>query len=734
MLLSVVSLAFLTLSCARIPRFGSDQAWHDQPGFRKAARPALYPGTVLTSRHLTMRDGVRIAIDLYLPQGLRQGEKIPAILLQTRYVRGMLYRWPFSHFLHGRFEEMIRHFVTRGYAWVYLDARGSGASFGTRSYPYAPDEVLDGVEISNWITRQPWSDGKVGSIGSSYDGDAAVFLLATGKSTLKAVMPRYAYFDAYPEVVRPGGIHLRWLTETWGRLGKALDADRIGDFLGWRVNLAVRGIRPVDADRDGSLLAAAVAERAGNGDVTALALDIEFRDDRSREIDLGIEQISPHLQLAAIRETGVPVYFYTGWFDASYVLSEVTFFRSLEGQQRKLTIGPWDHGGWTNVSPYARTHEPCFDHDAEALRFFDATLEGADNGIFREKPVAYYTMGAEQWRFADNWPPAGTKPLSLYFAPGHSLSTQPPARGSGVDTHETDRNTKPPAQESGVDHQEEPFQTVQPPAEGSGMDTRRAERQGSPPALSNASGPAGTDPSNDRPTGSRTLDSSQPDDNAANAITAGPSASPDAAIHAAPAGASDTSDPYQVDYSTGTGTTSRWVSLVNPMHVPTRYPDRRKQDRKLLCYDTAPLQEPLEVTGHPIVTLCVSSTTDDGAFFVYLEDVGPDGTVTYITEGMLRAIHRKLSDEPPPYPTPLPYRTFLRRDAMPLVPGQVAELVFDLYPTSYLFKEGHAIRVAIAGADKDHFAFVPEQPPAIRMHRSPAAASRIDLPVMRRDR
>jgi len=642
----LLGLSLLAFSCARVPRSGSDLAWYDQQGFGQSVRPALYPDVVRTSTYLTMRDGVRIAVDLTLPEGLPAGKRIPAMLLQTRYVRGMQYRWPFRHFLHGRFDDLIRFFVTRGYAWVYVDTRGSGASFGVRDYPYAPDEVQDGVEIADWITRQPWSDGRVGSMGSSYDGDAAVFLLATGKSALQAIMPRYAYFDAYPEVVRPGGVHLRWLTETWGNLSRALDANRIGDFLGWHVNVAVKGIRPVDADPDGSQLAAAIAQRADNGDVTALALDIEYRDDRSGAIALGIEQISPHVRLAAIRQTGVPIYLYTGWFDASYVLSEIHFFRSIDGQPRRLTIGPWDHGGWTNVSPYARSHKPVFDHDAEALRFFDAALSGADNGFFAEKPVAYYTMGAEEWRFVENWPPADTETLSLYFAPGRSLSTQPPAAAHGL--------------------------------------------------------------SPNRPAGS-----------------AGK------AVHEAPAGSPDTSDLYRVDYSAGTGTTSRWVSLVNPMHVPTRYPDRRKEDRKLLCYDTAPLQEPLEVTGHPIVTLQVSSTADDGAFFVYLEDVGPDGTVTYITEGMLRAIHRQLSEEPPPYPYSVPYRTFLRRDARPLEPGRVAELVFDLYPTSYVFKEGHSIRVAIAGADKDHFAFVPAKPPTIRVHRSPAAASRLDLPVIR---
>ena len=139
----------------------------------------------------------------------------------------------------------------------------------------------------------------------------------------------------------------------------------------------------------------------------------------------------------------------------------------------------------------------------------------------------------------------------------------------------------------------------------------------------------------------------------------------------------------------------------------------------------------MEVTGHPLVTLHVSSTAKDGNFFVYLEDVAPRGRVEYVTEGMLRALHRKLSDDPPPYRTPVPYRTFLRVDASALVPGEVAELVFALYPTSYLFKKGHSIRVTVAGADKDHFENNPDAPPTVRIHRSARFPSHIDLPVMK---
>ena len=68
---------------------------------------------------------------------------------------------------------------------------------------------------------------------------------------------------------------------------------------------------------------------------------------------------------------------------------------------------------------------------------------------------------------------------------------------------------------------------------------------------------------------------------------------------------------------------------------------------KLLFFFSMPLDVDTEVTGHPVITLYVSSTATDGEFFAYLEDVDANSTVTYVTEGELRAIHRKLSMDPP---------------------------------------------------------------------------------------
>ena len=191
------------------------------------------------------------------------------------------------------------------------------------------------------------------------------------------------------------------------------------------------------------------------------------------------------------------------------------------------------------------------------------------------------------------------------------------------------------------------------------------------------------------------------------------------------------SDSYKVDFTSTTGNTNRWMAQVGN---PVTYSDRREEDKKLLTYTSAPLSEDLEVTGSPVMTLYVSSTYEDGAFYVYLEDVGPDGRVSYLTEGLLRAIHGKRADPATAPYVPLGvYHTFKKADARPLVPGQTAEIDITLLPVSTLFRKGHSIRLAIAGHDDALKGRYPrEGTPVLTVERSSTCPSHVVLPAMRR--
>jgi putative CocE/NonD family hydrolase len=193
------------------------------------------------------------------------------------------------------------------------------------------------------------------------------------------------------------------------------------------------------------------------------------------------------------------------------------------------------------------------------------------------------------------------------------------------------------------------------------------------------------------------------------------------------------SDTYTVDFEANTGEYNRWWEMASIEQKTVIYGDRASADRRILTFTSAPLATEMEITGYPVVTLYVTSTETDGAFFVYLEDVDESGRVTYVTEGQLRAIHRKVSNETPPYNVQVPYHSFRQEDAEPLVPGEIAELTFGLHPTSVLIRKGHRIRIGIAGHDKGTFVRVPaEGTPVITVARDKLHASCIDLPVVQR--
>jgi putative CocE/NonD family hydrolase len=155
-------------------------------------------------------------------------------------------------------------------------------------------------------------------------------------------------------------------------------------------------------------------------------------------------------------------------------------------------------------------------------------------------------------------------------------------------------------------------------------------------------------------------------------------------------------------------------------------------DRRSLTYTSEPLDEALEVTGHPMVSLQIDSTHRDGDFFVYLQDIDENGRGTYVSEGVLRASHRAV-DTSAAAPLGLPVHPHTTASVQPLPEpaGQPSELLFDLHPTSVVFARGHRIRVSVACCDADNARTpVHDPPPTIRVHRGGAAASWISLPVV----
>lgn len=186
-------------------------------------------------------------------------------------------------------------------------------------------------------------------------------------------------------------------------------------------------------------------------------------------------------------------------------------------------------------------------------------------------------------------------------------------------------------------------------------------------------------------------------------------------------------DRYQVDYTATTGRHTRWSTQYGP---PTDYGDRTYEDAKLLNYVSDPFKEDKELVGNAVVRLRVASDYPDVAFFVYLEDLSPDGRVTYLTEGMLRSIHRKLASAPLPYKQAGPPHSFNRADRLPLVPGEPALVSFSLFPTAALIRKGHCLQISISGADADTFRRYPrEGDPTWTIFRGGTTPSEVIVPM-----
>lgn len=186
---------------------------------------------------------------------------------------------------------------------------------------------------------------------------------------------------------------------------------------------------------------------------------------------------------------------------------------------------------------------------------------------------------------------------------------------------------------------------------------------------------------------------------------------------------------YALDYYATTVNSSRYNSVTELYRDgDTHYPDRSAASARLLNFTGPALSQDLTFSGHPVVTLQWKGDANDAAVFVYIEEVWPDGKVTYVTEGSFRPLHRKIS--PTDYKYPAPFHSYKTTDALPYVAGERVELQFDCAPISYQFKKGNAIRISIAGADIAHFDLTPEIPYNFWIYSDKITPSKISLPIV----
>lgn len=396
-----------------------------EPGVYSGYSKVLYSEYVKSSQYVEVRDGTRLAVDIYRPavNGVAVDKPHPVIWNNTRYHR----EWMAPYFKNTM--ELIKF----GYVVAIADARGSGGSFGHRQGPWTQTEAQDMHDITEWFAAQPWSTDRVGMFGSSYMGISQYIAASATPSSLKAIIPVTPIFDWY-NLGSPGGVYMTDMLTAWGFAATAMDTDPKQNSV------------PVDEDNDRSLLAQAREEHKQNRWTQDIYLPGMHRD--------AVDQVvgncpwmanSPSNYTREIEASGVAIYHIGGWWDMG--AKEVfVALNSLKNPQ-KLLMGPWSHFHPEIQGKFVAT---------EHLRWYDYWLKGIDNGVVDEPPVYYNVMGAgegdqQQWRFAGRWPLPGQSTIRYYFHAGNTgsisskndgfLKTKAPTGANDKDEYQVDYST-----------------------------------------------------------------------------------------------------------------------------------------------------------------------------------------------------------------------------------------------------------------------------------------------------
>jgi putative CocE/NonD family hydrolase len=355
-------------------------------------------GAVSTSFLLTMRDGVRVALDVHVPP-VASRERVPTCLRSTRYWRSTTGS-PVKEHLEAL---EVQRWLREGFALVLVDVRGTGASFGTWTRAWDDQQRDDLVEIVDWVVEQVWSDGSVGGYGTSYDGSTAHLLAATGHPAVRAVVPRFALYDSYADVAAPGGVPLDHFLENWAAMNWALDghADRATLPLPLPI---VGSVQPVDADTDGNLLAAAQASHVDNWDLWRDLRRMQTREDLGAQRDLG--NGSPQHRIEDLRKARVPMWLWSSWYDGAYAAAQLRQLADPELDVR-VTLGPFSHGA--SMTPLGdplhphRRNVPVQEQVQAIAGYLRRHLTGHGHD---PSPAAlrYYRLG-DDWHESAQWPP-----------------------------------------------------------------------------------------------------------------------------------------------------------------------------------------------------------------------------------------------------------------------------------------------------------------------------------------
>jgi putative CocE/NonD family hydrolase len=372
------------------------------PSEEPAPYPATYDKVKIVQAWIPMKDGTRLAVNLYMPSGPIQpraqdaehGGKFPAILDYLPYRKD---DWTLA-----RDWQLHSYFVRRGYVTARVDIRGTGASEGNPpDREYSDQEQQDGLEVIDWLSKQSWSNGNVGMMGISWGGFNAIQLANLHPPALKAIIAMCATEDLFHDDIHyiDGLMHV---DEYELGMDMQVGITRAPDFPTDEKSLAPRFdatpwfLLYLHHQRDGAFW-----QRASiSGD-----------------------------QYAAYK---VPTFMIGGFLDG-YRDSVGRFLERVKNAPVKALLGPWNH-----TFPHEAEPGPTIEWRVEATRWWDYWLKGKQNGILDQPRFEVYMRHwyppdpniAEipgDWRAESSFPPANTRTETLYLSANHSLRDSAPA-------------------------------------------------------------------------------------------------------------------------------------------------------------------------------------------------------------------------------------------------------------------------------------------------------------------
>jgi putative CocE/NonD family hydrolase len=355
---------------------------------------------------IPMRDGVHLYADVYLPKA---DGKYPVIMTRLPYGKREYGSWSP---VYGRF------WARRGYAFVVQDVRGKFKSEGAWN-PFV-NEVDDGYDTVEWISRQPWCDGNIGAVGESYMGYTCWAAGVSGHPKLRCIAPGMTATDVYGVwAFRRGAFCLQTMSS-------------------WVIPEDSRGSQNHLRLDPWTLPLSSLGDSAGlRSDHYKEWLSHPWRDAYWNRINL----------CDRLDDVAIPVLHMGGWLDVFLEgtlddWARLSTDASGTASNQWLVMGPNDHGSTTNASRRLgrvdlgpAEPDAFYDHIKD---FFDYSLKGVDNGFGNTPRVKYFVIGKNAWIEDDSWPPRNIRPTDYYL---HSNGDANALDGSGT------LSTAPPGEE-----------------------------------------------------------------------------------------------------------------------------------------------------------------------------------------------------------------------------------------------------------------------------------------------